>query len=140
VNRSRWSRLPGWAQTAAMLAVLAIGVTLGAGIRSEELPPERLALPSGEQPIEVRLASESGSMNDAEFLVLALDLLRADSRYQRKMYEILDLLEMDNLSPAEGGFDYALDREQADLRAQRVLGGETDTTGDPAPAGRRAIY
>lgn len=133
----RRNGLPGWAQAAAMLTLLALGIALGVGIRSEELPPERVAMPSGEETIDVRLASDSGSMNDAEFLGLALDLLRADGRYQRKMYEILDLLEMDDPRQAEGGIDFALDREQTDLGAQRVSGGES---GDALPAARRAIY
>ncbi len=134
--------LPLWAQAAAILLVLALGLAIGFGAGGRSLPaqsPEEFALPSGEQTIDVRLASEAGSMSDAHFTTLALDLLRADTRYQRKMFEILRILEPGEQMPTEGGFDRAMEMEDAELRAQRSPG-EEETVNGPAASGRRSIY
>ncbi len=134
--------LPIWAQAAAILLVLALGLAIGFGAGGRALPErpsEEFALPSGEQTIELRLASEAGSMSDARFTSLALDLLRADTRYQRKMFEILRILEPGEQTPTEGGFDRAIEMEDADQRVQRSTG-DDETVNGPAVSGRRSIY
>ncbi len=134
--------LPIWAQAAAILLVLALGLAIGFGAGGRALPErsaEEFALPSGEQTIELRLASEAGSMSEARFTSLALDLLRADTRYQRKMFEILRILEPGEQTPTEGGFDRAIEMEDTEQRAQRSPG-EDETVNGPAINGRRSIY
>ncbi len=134
--------LPSWAQAAALLLVLALGIVLGLGAGALTGAVEssgELVMPSAEHPIELQLASEVGSMSDARFMSLTLDLLRADTRYQRKMFEILRILGPDDPQSTEGGFDRAIDREGAELSAQRILS-ETDSVSGPADGGRRSIY
>jgi hypothetical protein len=136
------SDLPAWARAAAILLVLALGIVIGLGAGGGVSPgesPGEFAIPSGEQTIDLRLASEAGSMSDARFTSLTLDLLRADTRYQRKMFEILRILAPEGQVSTEGGFDRAMELEGAEQRAQRSLG-ETESVNGPAISGRRSIY
>ncbi len=87
--RRTWPRLGGrtWLQAAALVAMLALGLALGArlGPRAPGLP----ALPAEGETIELALASDGGAMDDREFVALTLRLLRADRRYHRELAAIL---------------------------------------------------
>lgn len=132
--------MPVWAQAAAVVLLMAVGVTLGLGLRWESQALPEFVMPSTEQPIDLRLASNSGAMSEAEFVNLTLHLLRADSRYQRKMLDILRILDLDDYSRAEGGLDDALDREQAAFSAQSALGTNGQSAAAQTVNARRAIY
>lgn len=141
-RRGLLAPLPGWAQAAAALLLLALGVALGAGwgrSGAGERLPAFAAVRSGERPLEVRLASNAGGMSEGEFVALTIELLRADSRYQRKMLEVLRILELDDFRSAEGGLDYALDRDRVEPGTGNTLGVDEASAGAPDTA-RRAIY
>ena len=104
----------GWLQAAAALLILALGLALGGRMADPRgLEPR---LPSADEAIEVQLASDSGALNDREFLGLTLRLLRGDRRYHRQMLEILKLVEpsLDTREAGVGEYKLALERGGAD--------------------------
>ncbi|MCX6641451.1 MAG: hypothetical protein NTW14_13380 [bacterium] len=85
-----------WVKYIAAAAVIAIAFGVG---RVSNQPAQLPLLPDPNAPIV--LASNSGNMNDAQFLSLTRELLTADPVYHQKMYSILEALNRDR---GEKGF------------------------------------
>ena len=124
--RRAWPRLGGgrtWLQAAALGAMLALGLALGAhlGPRAAGLP----ALPAEGETIDLALASDGGAMDDREFVGLTLRLLRADRRYHRELAAILDRVAPARAAGEASAGEIALATEQSpgDVpeRAARVI-------------------
>ena len=77
---SRWI----WSLAASLLVALGFG--LGQGV-SGALPQQQVA-PGGE--VVVQIGADEGRMSEERFVALAVELLRADRKYHRKMSEVLD--------------------------------------------------
>lgn len=99
---ARWST---WALRVAALALMACGVWWAA-------PPPGPSLLAGGDSVEVVLGSDPGSMTDRRFLEMTTELLRADRRYHRLMWKVMQAVAED----AEG--DGGVERE--DERPRRA--------------------
>ncbi len=135
-RRSRVLQIPRWGLAAAALILLSLGFWSGTTLRGSE-EPELFVLPTPGEPIDVRLASNEGEMNEAEFMNLALDLLHADRRYHRKMYQILQLLEADGPVSSEGEVMTVGNQLEGNIDAERGI--ELERGGEAEPPGS-AIY
>ena len=87
--RRSWSRSwPAWASAAAASLVLGLGLAFvafdGQAARSPGLPDS-----GGSETEETVLIAGRGAMTEARFVELARELLQADRRYHRAMYEVI---------------------------------------------------
>ncbi|MBD3167210.1 hypothetical protein GF324_11465 [bacterium] len=57
-----------------------------------------------EDVIEVDLASQENSMTEQRFIELTTELLRADRRYHRKMYDVMEMVTRQSVIP-EGSYE-----------------------------------
>jgi hypothetical protein len=87
-------QLPVWMQVAAVLLLLMTSFWFGHN-STDYLANNSGPAPAIERSVDVQLASNPGGMDESEFIALTLELLQADSRYQRKMYEILGAIQDD---------------------------------------------
>lgn len=77
--------MPRWALQAAALVVLGAGLWATGMLHAPHLSKVR-------DGMEIRIGEERGKMTDAQFVELAITVLKADPRYQRKMLEVLQLV------------------------------------------------
>ncbi len=100
---SRPRRARSWARPGAIrlaaAAVLLISILWGTfAVRS--------ALHPAGKPIEITLGEDRGRMTEQRFLDLTVELLRADSRYQQEMLQVLNAL-IERGGRGETPVDYA---------------------------------
>lgn len=88
-----WRALPVWAWGAAAAVILVAVLFWG---RGRDLLPGSLSPPPF---IHLRLEEERGQMSVERFVELTAELLRADRRYQRKMYEVLGQVQSVSFVP-----------------------------------------
>jgi hypothetical protein len=80
-----FNRVPVRAWAAAATILLAVGLTIS-GFLKVDIPFFQ------NQQRTIQLASDRGSMTEARFLQLTTELLQADPRYQRKMLEVMQIV------------------------------------------------
>jgi hypothetical protein len=69
--------------------------------------------------VEVELGSRQGEMTEDRFLEIATEVLEADSRYRRAMYQVMDTV-MEDRAPTEGGGDELRNSIDSERRSKRV--------------------
>lgn len=86
-------RLPTWALRAAAVLVVAVGLPFALRQGWSGRDP---AVPPVPRTLEVRLGENPESMDDARFVGVATELLRADRRYHAAMYRLMDQVVRDS--------------------------------------------
>jgi hypothetical protein len=107
--RRRASSVGTWALRVAALLVVALGLAVA-------VAPPSLA-PAERESAALALAAGSEEMTEERFLLLAIEVLEADARYQRAMYRAIGEL-LETSPPTEGG------REERRRAGERGEGGE----------------
>lgn len=112
-GRARRGRWPGsWALRAAALAVVGLALAFAVAPRVD-LSSGRTAGPAEAAEIEVELGSKSGEMTEGRFLEIATEVLEADQRYQRAMFQVMDRVVRDRVG-TEGGEDRMIERAEGE--------------------------
>jgi hypothetical protein len=81
-----WAMRPQWAVGLAALLVITLGIWFGTGSGASVSVTNDLR--DGE--LFIRLEEDKGRMSEERFVALVSEILRADRRYQREMYVVLD--------------------------------------------------
>ena len=69
--------------------------------------------------IEVELGSRQGEMTEDRFLEITTEVLEADSRYQRAMFQVMDSV-MEDRASTEGGGDELRNSINSERRGEQV--------------------
>lgn len=88
-RRPRWlGAAPRWAWGVAAVLIVAVGA-IGLWVAGPFEPSSDSGPGPTEEGMVIQLGEDSGDMDEQRFVELAAELLRADSRYQQEMYQIL---------------------------------------------------
>lgn len=95
-RRSRLDAVPARGWPLAAILILALGLIAYSAGGHRDAPP----LAALDQPLIIQLEQNKGQMSDLRFVEVTTELLQADRRYHRMMFEILQRLQ--DRQPPEG--------------------------------------
>lgn len=102
----------------AVAAALLLGLALG------RIPMPATSIGGSGEPVQVVLGEARGQMSDQRFVELAVEILRAERRYQRKMEDVLASVRRETTVDESAGSSDPTAREQRFARY------DTEGTGD----------
>lgn len=137
----RFGALRAWSLAAAAVLLLAFGFWAGGNFGAGGAQPvaDSSRMPPVGSTIDVHLASNPAAMSDERFLALTLEVLHADQRHQKKLYEILQIIAEESESREGSESGRAWGKGEGGYQIDRAI--ELDGPGEiGAEEGARAIY